>query len=116
MWRVIGVNNFILYGEIMSSKKVNDTGFKSGRQARHRFRGLMQSKPARAVGITSIVAPLIGYVIKDLQKPESFTRQLISTTINKLKKPVFKKVETIDITDEVEMLDENNDNNEITNN
>ncbi len=88
---------------------------KNDRRIRRRFRGLMESRTGKAVGYTSIAAPVIGFIINDLRKPNSIVRQLIGKAVNKLLESKSKKIEAIDITDKVEILDENN-HDRLTNN
>ena len=80
-----------------------------GRKQRSRMRGMFTGKTGKAVGFTSIVGPIIGYVVHDLKKPDSIIRGLIGITVNKLLPARVQKVETIDITDEVEILEDNSD-------
>lgn len=83
---------------------------KGDRRIRRRIRGMMESRTGKAVGLTSIAAPVIGFIINDLRKPNSITRQLIGKAVNKLLESKNKKVEAIDITDKVEIIDESNQN------
>jgi len=85
------------------------------RRIRRRFRGMMESRTGKVVGLSSIAAPVIGFIINDLRKPNSIVRQLIGKAVNKFLESRNKKVEAIDITDKVEILDENNQD-KLTNN
>jgi len=91
-------------------KKFDDTGpGGGGRRQRGRMRGMFTGKTGKAAGFASIVGPIIGYVVHDLKKPDSIIRGLIGRTVNKLLPVRAQKVEAIDITDEVEILEDNSD-------
>ena len=85
------------------------------RRNRRRIRGMMESRTGKVVGITSIAAPVIGYIINDLRRPNSFVRQLLCKVVTRLLQSKNREVEAIDITDEVEILNENNHNKLINN-
>ncbi len=81
---------------------------KGDRKIRRRFRGIMESITGKAVGYTSLVAPVIGFIINDLRKPNSIVRQLIGKVAKKLLESRYRKVEVIDITDKVEISNDTN--------
>jgi hypothetical protein len=78
----------------------------SGQRQRNRLREVFTGK---TIGFTSIAAPMIGYVINDLRKPDSIVRRLISGAVRKLLPPKSDKLEAIDITDKVEILEDASD-------
>ena len=78
----------------------------TGGRTRRRLRGIMTSKTGKTVGIASLAAPIVGYIISDLQKPNSTIRNLIGKTVNRLLETKFRKSEAIDITHEVEIIDD----------
>lgn len=80
-----------------------------GRRERKRLRGVFSSKTGKAIGFTSIAAPIIGYVVNDLKKPNSIVRGLIGGMVRKLLPAKTEKVEAIDITNEVEILEDDSD-------
>jgi hypothetical protein len=80
-----------------------------GRRYRNRVRGMLSSKTGRTVGIASIVTPVIGYVVNDLRKPDSVIRALVGRTVNRFLPTRSQEVKAIDITDEVEILEDNRD-------
>lgn len=91
-------------------KRLDDAGTGiGGRRQRGRMRGMLTGKTGKAAGFMSIVGPIIGYVVHDLKKPDSIIRGLIGRTVNKLLPAKAQRVETIDITDEVEILEDNSD-------
>ncbi len=92
----------------MPNRMKTDNGEKQDGKVRRRFRGMMKSKTGRAVGISSLAAPVIGFIINDLRRPDSISRQLVSRVVKKLSGPKFREVEVIDITDEVEISESNN--------
>ena len=81
----------------------------SGRQFRRRIRGTFSGKKSKAVGITSLAAPVIGYVVNDLRKPDSTIRSLIGVAYNKLLSRKTVEHEAIDITDQVEIIEDNSE-------
>lgn len=86
--------------------QANTEGAGLGR-VRRRLRGALNSRTGTAVGITSLVAPLLGLVINNLRQPNSLSRRLLGMAVNKLTAPKYKKAVAIDITDQVEILNEN---------
>ena len=81
-----------------------------GRRLRQRLRGACSGKTGKAVGITSVAAPIIGYVVNDLKKPDGLIRTLLSSARNKFLTGKVEKTEAIDITDQVEIIeDKSND-------
>ena len=93
----------------MHETKLNRNS-ENDRRIRRRIRGMMESRTGKAVGYTSLAASIIGFIINDLRKPNSMTRQLIGKAVNKLLELKTKKVEAIDITDKVEILGKSNYN------
>ncbi len=89
---------------------ITDKRVGAGR-ARTRMRGMFSGKRGKAIGFTSIAAPIIGYVVNDLRKPDSIVRELIGGVVRKLLPPRSEKLEAIDITDKVEILEINSDKN-----
>ncbi|MCD6250237.1 MAG: hypothetical protein J7J98_07915 [candidate division Zixibacteria bacterium] len=94
----------------MTPMKSDVTGKGVGaRRARTRLRGMFSGERGKAIGFTSVVAPILGYVVNDLRKPNSIVRKLIGGVIRKLLPPKSEKLKVIDITDEVEILDDDSD-------
>lgn len=80
----------------------------SGGRVRRRMRGMMSTKTGKTIGIASLAAPIVGYIINDIQKPDSMIRNLVGKTINRLLESKSEKAEAIDITHEVEVIDDEN--------
>jgi len=80
-----------------------------GRRQRKRLRGMFTGKTGKTIGFTSIAAPIIGYVVNDLKKPNSIVRRLIGGAVRKLLPAKSQKVEAIDITNEVEIIEDSSD-------
>ena len=99
----------------MQNKSKTNIGNNNEGRIRRRFRRMMKSKTGQAVGVTSLVAPIIGLIINDLRRPDSISRQLIGKVVNKLTGPKYRKIDVIDITDEVEISDANNQKRIINN-
>ena len=79
-----------------------------GRQ-RKRMRGMFTGKTGKAIGFTSIAAPIIGYIVNDLKKPDSLVRGLIGSVARKLLPAKSEPAKVIDITDDVEILENDSD-------
>ena len=73
---------------------------KGGQRIRHRMRGMLSTKTGKAVGITSLLMPVAGFIVQDLKKPDSLTRALVSKALEKLRK---SKDKLLDISDKVEV-------------
>ena len=80
-----------------------------GRRQRNRLRGIFTGKTGKTIGFTSIAAPIIGYVVNDLRKPDSIVRRLIGGAVRKLLPAKTDKVGVIDITNEVEIIEDKGD-------
>ncbi|MEA2031610.1 MAG: hypothetical protein U9N55_08485 [candidate division Zixibacteria bacterium] len=94
----------------MKPSKSDNVGTDSGnRRERKRLRGMFSSKTGKTIGFTSIAAPIIGYVVKDLKKPDSIIRGLIGGISRKLIQAKSNKAEEIDATDKVEIIEDNDD-------
>lgn len=93
-----------------SDNTQTDTG---SRPQRRRLRGMCSSKTGKAIGFTTIAAPIVGYIVNDLKKPDSIVRGLLGGMVKKLLPAKTEKVAAIDITDEVDILEENKDNNSL---
>ncbi|TET94500.1 MAG: hypothetical protein E3J26_04455 [Candidatus Zixiibacteriota bacterium] len=70
---------------------------------------MFTGKTGKAIGFTSIAAPIIGYVVNDLKKPDSIVRGLIGGVVRKLLPAKSGKVEVIGITDKVEIIEDKGD-------
>jgi hypothetical protein len=60
---------------------------------------------AEKIGFTAIAAPLIGYVVQDLKKPDSMVRSLVGGAIRKFLPEKSEQAKAIDIGDRVEVLE-----------
>jgi hypothetical protein len=75
-----------------------------GRRLRNRVRGCLSGKKGKTAGIAAVVAPVVGYVVNDLRKPDSLIRSLVGKTVQKLIAVRTKEKKAIDITDKVEVV------------
>ena len=91
------------------NKSDSDGTGAGGRRQRRRLRGMLSGKTGKTIGFTSIAAPIIGYVVNDLRKPNSIVRSLISGAVRKLLPAKSEKAQVIDITDKVEILEDDSD-------
>ena len=90
----------------MSEKKSG-----SKRRVRQRLRG----KTGAAIGIASLAAPIAGFVVNDLKKPDSIIRNLARIAAARFLPTRKDKPEVIDITDRVEVThDETQTREELT--
>lgn len=80
-----------------------------GMRRRKRLRGMLAGKTGKTIGFTSIAAPIIGYVVNDLKKPNSIIRDLVGGVVRKLLPAKSEKPEAIDITDRVEIIEDGSD-------
>ena len=73
---------------------------------RNRLRAAIpNSKTGMAIGFTSIAAPIIGYIVNDLRKPDSLIRALIGKVTKTFLERKTGKTEMIDITDKVAIIE-----------
>jgi len=70
---------------------------------------MFTGKTGKAIGFTSIAAPIIGYIVNDLKKPNSLVRGLIGSVARKLLPAKSEQAKVIDITDDVEILEDDSD-------
>ena len=76
-----------------------------GRRQRSRLRGALTGKRGRQVGFASLMAPLAGYVIQDLRKPNSAIRALTQRTGAWLIEKIASHRRRIDYAEPVEIVD-----------
>jgi hypothetical protein len=93
----------------MSTKPDNAANPIGSRRQRKRLRGMFTGKTGKAIGFTSIAAPIIGYVVRDLGRPDSVIRGLIGNVARTLLGGKAKKAEAIDITDKVEVIEDHSE-------
>ena len=89
------------------TNRQQDSAGNPGRRQRSRLRGMLSGKTGKTIGFTTIAAPIVGYVINDLKKPNSIVRSLITGVVRKLLPAKTDKVEVIDITERVEIIEDN---------
>ncbi len=77
---------------------------------RRRVRGMCSGKTGKTIGLASIAAPVIGFVVNDLKKPDSVIRALTAATVRKLLPAKSDQPKAIDITDKVEIIEINDSN------
>ena len=90
----------------MSEKQKNTAAESGGRRIRRRARGMLGTRTGKTIGFTSIAAPIIGFVVNDLKKPDSILRRLAGHAMTKLLPSKAEKHEAIDISDRVEILED----------
>ncbi len=72
-------------------------------RVRARVRGGLSSKTGRAVGVTSLLTPIAGYIIHDLQKPNSMIRQLSKAAFEKVVSLTKRPKQLVDISNKSEV-------------
>lgn len=90
----------------MSQNINNEARSTGGRRVRKRLRGAFSGRKGKAIGIASIATPIVGFVVNDLKKPNSIIRALIGKTATKLLERKAEKTQVIDITDQVEIVED----------
>ncbi|MFH1687923.1 MAG: hypothetical protein ABIE70_10455 [bacterium] len=70
---------------------------------------MLSGKTGKTIGFTSLATPVIGFVLNDLKKPDSIVRRLVGGVVRKLLPAKVEKVEMIDVTDEVEIIEDSSD-------
>ncbi len=91
----------------MPAKNDRSTGGPGGGGLRRRVRGMCSGKTGKTIGLASIAAPIFGFVINDLKKPNSVIRALAVTTVRKFLPAKSDQPKAIDITDKVEIVEIN---------
>jgi hypothetical protein len=72
---------------------------------RNRLRSCYKSKTGKTVGIATVVAPLAGFLVNDLRKPDSVVRSAISAAAKKLALSGSKARKKLDISDKAEVVE-----------
>jgi len=90
----------------MPPKNQNDDNPGSrGRRWRRRVGGCLSRNKGKTIGFTSVAAPIAGYIINDLKKPDSVIRGLIGVAAQKFLPARFKPNRELDIGDKAEIID-----------
>ncbi len=89
-------------------EKQSKTHTEGGRQ-RGRMHRRLTGKTGKTVGFASIAAPIVGFIVHDLQKPDSCIRRLAHQAMNGFIAWRQSRREAIDITDKVKVKNEQND-------
>ena len=69
------------------------------------LRRAMSGKSGKWAGFSAIAAPIVGFVVHDLTKPNSVIRGLVSNLVTKYRTAHPRVSEPIDITDQVDIVD-----------
>lgn len=73
---------------------------------RKRLRGAFSGKSGRVIGATSIAAPIVGFIVNDLRKPDSLIRSIVGSAKRALLDSKTNRAKAIDISDEVEVIED----------
>lgn len=96
----------------MSNMKTNSSpvegggGGGGGRRMRKRLGRCFSGKQGKTIGIASIAAPVAGFIVNDLRKPNSIIRNLLAITAAKLLPARFERRKALDISDKVEIIED----------
>ena len=94
----------------MSNMKTNSSpvegGGGGGRRMRKRLGRCFSGKQGKTIGIASIAAPVAGFIVNDLRKPNSIIRNLLAITAAKLLPARFERRKALDISDKVEVIED----------
>ena len=83
---------------------------KSGQRRRRRWRDSLRENKGKTISIISLAAPIVGFIVSDLKRPNSLVRYLARIAAAKLLPVRAEKRELVDITDQVEVIEENDQN------
>lgn len=75
-----------------------------GRRFRARLRGAMSTRSGKAIGLASVAslaAPVVGFIVRDLGKPDSVLRALTQRAVAGLLAGRTRPRQEVDITDKV---------------
>ncbi len=77
-----------------------------GRQRRRRSRmaSCLSGSRGRAIGFSSLAAPIAGYIVNDLRKPDSIIRRLVATAVSRLRLSSNRVKKELDIGDQAEII------------
>jgi hypothetical protein len=80
--------------------------WKGGRQRRRRNRvaSCLSGSRGRAIGFSSLAAPIAGYIVNDLRKPDSIIRRLIGTAVARLRLSANRTTKELDIGNQAEVI------------
>lgn len=89
---------------MMTQQNQSAPGGSRGRQIRRRLGRCLSGKSGKAIGFTSIAAPIAAFVINDLKKPDSVIKQLVGAAVKMLPSRT-KNAQQLDISDQAEIIE-----------
>jgi len=83
----------------------SSAGPSRGRGFRRCLRAGMGSRTGRAVGVSSVLVPIVSYVVYDLQQPDSTVKRLASAVADRFIGWRDNRRRLTDISDKVEVIE-----------
>ncbi len=90
-------------GEVSMMVHENIHKGKPGKRVHRRIRGVFSGKTGKAVGLSSLAAPVVSWIVYDLRKPNSVIRTVLTHTVKRLLSTPSNAQQALDITDKVEI-------------
>ena len=88
----------------MKESTASPGGSVRGRGFRKCLRAGMNSRTGRVAGVSSVLVPIVSYVVYDLQQPDSTVRKLAAAVANKLVTWRDSNRQLRDVTGKVEVV------------
>jgi hypothetical protein len=64
----------------------------------------MSGRKGKTIGLSALAAPIAGFIVNDLRKPDSIIRKLVGSAIAKLDSSLKEKRKKLDIGDKAEVV------------
>jgi hypothetical protein len=79
---------------------------KGGRRRRRRSRmaACLSGSRGKVLGISSLAAPIAGYIVNDLRKPDSIIRNLVAVAVSRVRLSSIGVKKELDIGDRAEIV------------
>ena len=79
---------------------------KEGRRRRWRKRAAscFSGSRGRTIGLSSLAAPIAGFIVSDLRKPDSIIRRLVGAAVAGIRLSSKKRTKKLDIGDQAEVI------------
>jgi len=79
---------------------------RDGRRRRWRKRAAscLSGSRGRAIGFSSLAAPIAGFIVNDLRKPDSIIRRLVGTAVARIRSSSEGRKKELDIGDQAEVI------------
>jgi hypothetical protein len=74
------------------------------RRKRTRLRGYLSGRSGKALGVATIVTPLLGWAVRDLQRPDSALRRIARVGLDRFLEYRRNRARLVDVSDKVEVV------------